>query len=345
MKKIIIHTAVLAAIACSGLAISEARAAAWAPVASGALLSSADIPEASAPAAVTGINPDVKPAGEHSSLSGALSACAGGLEEATRGGDSDRAEALLSGLFSGAARGAGALPVYIGKALSVPVPAASAPVKSALVGELSGLSYPVPAPPRPELARSTELQPVSPHLPQPFPACHKPAVTIQDGGRLYKDGEFMGTGAVEYKAGCTANVVWKDNYGYLYKNGLRLGSDVSEYSIAAFTGDAVWTDKYRYIYKNSSRIGSDARDYQLAGYTGDVVWTDIYNYIHKNGSRLGSDVREYKLADYSGDILWLDNAGFLSKNSRRLTNDPAGFSMDDFGKATWLDHSGTQHID
>jgi len=61
-----------------------------------------------------------------------LSAAAESLSEAAVSGDNAKAEALLAGLFSGAARKEAAVPVYAAARPAAPAPVASAPVKLAV---------------------------------------------------------------------------------------------------------------------------------------------------------------------------------------------------------------------
>ena len=61
-----------------------------------------------------------------------LSAAAEGLAEAAGSGDTAKAETLLAGLFSGAARKEAAAPVYASSKPAAPAPVASAPVKLAV---------------------------------------------------------------------------------------------------------------------------------------------------------------------------------------------------------------------
>ena len=61
-----------------------------------------------------------------------LSAAAEGLAEAAGSGDTAKAETLLAGLFSGAARKEAAAPVYASSKPAAPAPAAIAPVKLAV---------------------------------------------------------------------------------------------------------------------------------------------------------------------------------------------------------------------
>ena len=69
------------------------------------------------------------------SSSDRLSAAAENLAEAAGSGDNAKAETLLAGLYSGAARKEAAAPVYASAKQAAPVPAVPAPVKRAAVAK------------------------------------------------------------------------------------------------------------------------------------------------------------------------------------------------------------------
>ncbi len=71
--------------------------------------------------------------GSRPSTSERLSEAAERLADAAGSGDNAKAEALLAGLYSGAAGKEAAAPVYIGARQAAPVPAVPAPVKRAAV--------------------------------------------------------------------------------------------------------------------------------------------------------------------------------------------------------------------
>jgi len=179
---------------------------------------------------------------------------------------------------------------------------------------------------------SRNIHPAPGSLPE---NCGNMPVMYTKDGDLYRNGQKLGSNVSSYKGACSGDVAWRNSYGDLYKNTDKLGGSSQNFEIALYTGDVFWTDNYGRLHKNSSGIG-DAQTFQVADHTGDVAWRDNYGRLYKNGEELGSSSR-YQIAGYTGDVVWVDGYGTLYKNQEKL-GDSSRFSVAErTGDVAWMD--------
>lgn len=193
-------------------------------------------------------------------------------------------------------------------------------------GELPAVTLPQAAVPARAFAQT------QPQLPENCAAM--PVLYVQDGD-LYRNGKKLGDNVSSYKGACTGDAAWRDTYGRVYKNEKQLGGSVSEYRIALYTGDVLWTDSYGRLYRDAAEIGS-AQVYMLSDWTGDVAWRDSFGNLYKNSVKLGGANR-FQMASHTGDVVWADSFGHLYKNTERLGDSNNYFVADRTGDVAWMD--------
>ncbi len=162
-----------------------------------------------------------------------------------------------------------------------------------------------------------------------------PVVYTKDND-IYKNGEKLGSDVSSYKGACSGDVAWRDSYGRIYRNKTQLGDSGQEFLIALYTGDVFWKDNYGNLHKNSAQIGN-ARTYAVADHTGDVAWLDDYGRLYRNGTQLG-DASRYQITGHTGDVVWLDGYGTLHKNAEELGQSSNFMVADRTGDVAWMDH-------
>lgn len=227
--------------------------------------------------------------------------------------------------------------------LAAPGAYALPPAASQLLSGAAALG----APPREAALPEVDLPP-APKAPRTFaPAglpencAAMPVLYVQDGD-LYKNGKKLGDNVSAYKGACTGDAAWRDSYGRLYKNETELGSSVSDFRLALYTGDVVWTDSYGRLYKNRYRLG-DSRNFIVSDWTGDVAWRDSYGRLYRNTLELG-DARNFQMAARTGDVVWQNNYGSLYKNSDKLGDSRNHFVADRTGDVAWQDNYSNLYL-
>ncbi len=182
------------------------------------------------------------------------------------------------------------------------------------------------------VAAALVLRPAHRILPE---NCSNMPVMYTRNGDLYKNGQKLGSNVSSYKAACSGDVAWRDGYGAIYKNETNLGDSSRNFEIALYTGDVFWRNSYGRLYKDSSEIGN-ARTFAVADHTGDIAWRDNYGRLYKNGIELGNSNR-YQIVGHTGDVVWVNNYGILCKNQEELGNSSRFAVAERTGDVAWKD--------
>lgn len=169
-------------------------------------------------------------------------------------------------------------------------------------------------------------------LPDYCPAL--PVVAIRDG-ELFKNGVSIGRDPSDYQAGCDGTVAWRDSYGGLYRETSKIADNISRFDLSWYGGVIAWTDSYGELHRGGDSFGR-AENYVFVKYTGDVVWKDGWGDVYRNREKLGR-AENYAAAARTGDVAWIDSFGTLHRNSQELGRAESWQISDRTGDVGWLD--------